>query len=198
VYLGLFSGHGVSATKLSSDQASADSAWAYAGWLLRDHGALLAPLVLGLPAATRRMGRFRGATYAAIVGALLALVPLSVPAAKEPLYMAPVLPFLYALVALSLVAPDRAPPRYRRVNRGAAQLSLFLAGLLAIGWVARALFQALPAVAVALPLAQIALWCAPSLRALAGRSVAATILPCAVGSLLLAACAALLGPLSGP
>ncbi|HEY6880813.1 MAG TPA: hypothetical protein VI299_22470, partial [Polyangiales bacterium] len=197
VYLGLFSGHGVTATKLSSDQASAGSAWAYVGWLVRDHGALLAPLVLGLPAATRRMGRFRGATYAAIVGALLALVPLSVPAAKEPLYMAPVLPFLYALVALSLVAPDRAPQRYRRVNQGAAQVSLFVAAALALGWVWHALFQALPAIAVALPLAQIALWCAPSVRALAGRSVAATIMPCAVGSLLLAVCAALLGPL-GP
>jgi dolichol-phosphate mannosyltransferase len=202
VYLGLFSGHGVTASKLSShellaqpDSADPSSAWAYVGWLLRDHGALLAPLVLGLPAATRRMGRFRGATYAAIMGALLALVPLSVPAAKEPLYMAPVLPFLYALVALSLVAPDRAPPRYANVNRGAAQVSLVLAGALTFGWLWAALFQAVPAAAVALPLAQIALWCAPSARALAGRSVAATILPCAVGSLLLAACAALLGPL---
>ncbi len=196
VYLGLFSGHGVTATKLSSDQASAGSAWAYVGWLVRDHGALLAPLALGLPAATRRMGRFRGALYAAIVGALLALVPLSVPAGKEPLYMTPVLPFLYGLVALSLVAPDRAPPRYQRVNRGAAQLSLFLAALLALGWLGSALWQAMPAIAVALPLAQIALWCAPSLRALAGRSVTATILPCAVGSLFLTACAVWLGPLS--
>jgi dolichol-phosphate mannosyltransferase len=196
VYLGLFSGHGITATKLSSDQASAGSAWAYVSWLVRDHGALLAPLVLGLPAATRRMGRFRTAMYAAIVGALLALVPLSVPVAKEPLYMAPVLPFLYALVALSLVAPDRAPPRYRRVNRGAAQLSLFVAALLAVGWLGSALFHALPAATVAVPLAQVALWCVPGLRALAGRSVAATILPCAVGSLLLTACAALVGPLS--
>jgi dolichol-phosphate mannosyltransferase len=198
VYLGLFSGHGITATKLSSDQASAGSAWAYVGWLARDHGALLAPLVLGLPAATRRMGRFRGATYAAIVGALLALVPLSVPAAKEPLYMTPVLPFLYALVALSLVAPDRVPPRFRRVNHGAAQLSLVLGVLIAGGWLGGALFQALPAMTIALPLAQIALWCVPSLRALAGRSVAATILPCAVGSLLLTACGVLIGPTSAP
>ncbi|HEX5661086.1 MAG TPA: glycosyltransferase family 2 protein [Polyangiales bacterium] len=193
VYLGLFSGRGITAPKLSSVHASA---WAYVGWLLRDHGALLAPLVLGLPAATRRMGRFRAAMFAAIVGALLALVPLSVPAAKEPLYMAPVLPFLYALVALSLVAPDRVPERFRRVNRGAAQLSLFVVLLLAMGWLGSALFQASAAIRVALPLAQIALWSVPSWRTLAGRSVAPTILPCAVGSLLLTACAVWVGPLS--
>lgn len=196
VYLGLFSGHGITSTKLSSDRESAASVWAYVGWLVRDHGALLAPLLLGLPAATRRMGRFRAAIYAAIVGALLALVPLSVPAGKEPLYMAPVLPFLYALVALSLVAPDRAPSRYQRVNRGAAQLSLVTAAVLATGWLLSALFRAQPAMAVALPLLQIALWCAPSLRVLSGRSATATILPCAIGSLLLTACAGWLGPLS--
>jgi dolichol-phosphate mannosyltransferase len=195
VYLGLFSGHGVTASKLSASPEGSSSVWAYVLWLARDHGALLSPLVLGLPAATRRMSRSRRAVVAAIVGALLALVPLSVPIAKEPLYMAPVLPFFYALVAFALVALDRTPPRYERVNHGAARVSLGLALLLGLCWVAGALFAALPAASVALPLAQIVLWTVPSLRVLSRRSVAPLVLPCALGSLLLTAITALVSPL---
>jgi hypothetical protein len=125
------------------------------------------------------------------VGALLGLVPLSVPVAKEPLYMAPVLPFFYALVALALVAPDRTPARYARVNRGAARASLVVALALAVPWLARALFGALPAAAIALPLVQIAIWMVPSLRVLRARSVAPTIVPCALGCLLLTGAVAL-------
>ena len=195
VYLGLFSGRGITGTKLSGAAAGAASAWAYGGWLLRDHGALLVPLVLGLPAATRRMSRARRAMCAAIVGALLALVPLSVPIAKEPLYMAPVVPFVYVLVALALVAPDRTPPRYERINRGAAQVSIvFAAGLMAF-WLLSGLWQAVPVLALALPLLQIAIWSVPSLCVLRGRSVAPAILPCALASLALTAVAALTSPL---
>lgn len=195
VYLGLFSGRGVTGPKLSGIEATRASSWAYLAWLARDHGALFAPLVLGLPAATRRMARPRGAFFAAIVGALLGLVPLSVPVAKEPLYMLPVLPFFYALVGLTLVAIDRAPPRHARVNRGAAQVSLMVAFTCAIAWIAHALFQALPAASVALPLVQIAIWSIPGLRVLARRSVAPTILPCALGSLLLTAWSLFRSPL---
>lgn len=195
VYLGLFTGRGVTAPKLSSDAASASSPWAYVFWLVRDHGALLIPLTLGLPAATRRMSLARRSLAAAIVGALLALVPLSVPVAKEPLYMEPLLPFFYALVALALVAPDRTPPRYARVDQGAARVSLFVGlGMVAL-WGSTALREALPAVAVALPLAQLAIWTVPSLRVLARRSVGPVILPCALGSLAITAIAALVRPL---
>lgn len=187
VYLGLFTGHGVTAPKLSEHESSA---FAYLGWLLRDHGALLAPLVLGLPAATRRMGRLRRAFFAAILFALLGLVPLSVPAAKEPLYMEPVLPFFYALAALSLVAVDRTPPRYQRVNHGAAQLSLVIAFVLTVALALGALFSAQPAVNMALALGPVAIWIVPSLRVLAQRSVGPTIMPCALASLVIAAVAA--------
>ncbi len=195
VYLGLFSGHGVTATKLSSDRASAGSAWAYLGWLVRDHGAMFAPLVLGLPAATRRMSRLRAALCAGVFGALVALVPLSVPVAKEPLYMLPVLPFLYALVALTAVAPDRAPQRYARVNVGAARASLLVAAGAALPWIASALLEAPPAVTVALPLLHIAIWTVPSLCVLAQRQVSPTIWPCAFASLLLTLASGVASPL---
>ncbi|MET0343273.1 MAG: glycosyltransferase [Polyangiales bacterium] len=195
VYLGLFSGHGVTAPKLSSDRASSASAWAYLGWLVRDHGAMFAPLVLGLPAATRRMSRLRAALSAGVFGALVALVPLSVPVAKEPLYMLPVLPFLYALVALTAVAPDRVPPRYMRVNTGAARASLVVAAGAALPWIASALLEAPPVVTVALPIVHIAIWTVPSLRVLAHRSVSPTILPCAASSLLLTLVSGVASPL---
>jgi hypothetical protein len=195
VYLGLFSGRGVTAPKLSADGASAGSVWAYVGWLLRDHGALLAPLALGLPAATRRMGRLRRSFFAASVFALLALVPLSVPVAKEPLYMAPVLPFFYGLVALSLVAVDRTPPRYTRVNRGAAKLALAITAALLVACVFRAAAAQTPHVAL-LAGASALIWSVPSLRVLAQRSVGPTILPCALASLALSAYALLASPLA--
>jgi dolichol-phosphate mannosyltransferase len=193
VYLGLFSGRGVTAPKLSSDRASAASSWAYLGWLVRDHGALLAPIVLGLPAATRRMSRPRRALFAAIAGAVLGLVPLSVPVAKEPLYMAPILPFVYALAALTLVAPDRTPARYARVNRGAAKTSIAIALIASLPWVWGALFGSLAYPTIALSLLHVAIWTVPSLRVLNQRSVAPTIVPCALASLLVTAIGELLG-----
>jgi hypothetical protein len=141
------------------------------------------------------MSRARRALCAAIVGALLALVPLSVPIAKEPLYMVPVVPFLYVLVALSLVAPDRTPARYERINRGAAQVSIvFAAGLMAF-WLLSGLWRAAPALPIALALLQIAIWSVPSVCVLRGRSVAPAILPCVLASLALTAVGALTSPL---
>ena len=110
VYFGLFSGRGVTAAKLSqAPSAPEPSSWDYLGWLLRDHGALLVPLALGMPALTRRMNVSRRAFGAATLAAVLALIPLSIPVAKEPLYMAPVLPFIYALAGLDRAGP-RSPP----------------------------------------------------------------------------------------
>jgi hypothetical protein len=108
-----------------------------------------------------------------------------------------VVPFLYVLVALSLVAPDRTPPRYERINRGAAQVSIvFAAGLVAF-WLLSGLWGAAPVLAIALPLLQVAIWSVPSVRVLRGRSVAPAILPCALASLALTAVSALTSPL-GP
>jgi dolichol-phosphate mannosyltransferase len=196
VYLGLFSGRGVTAPKLSSDGASAHSVWAYLGWLVRDHGALFAPLVLGLPAATRRMGRLRRAFFVGSSFALLGLVPLSVPVAKEPLYMLPVLPFFYGLVAHSLCALDRTPSRYVRVNVGAARASLAVAGLVALAtfW-SRMAEPTQPLLVSLLSVGSVLVWCTPSLRVLSRRSVGSTIVPCALASIALASGALLARPL---
>jgi dolichol-phosphate mannosyltransferase len=139
VYLAIFTGEGVTGQKLSEGPGRARSAWAYAGFLLRDHGALLVVSAYGLPALTRRATAQGTAFLFAASAALLSLVPLSVPAFKEPLYLAPALPFLYALAGLCLAAAHRPPQRQQRVQQASAQASLVCAGLLGLGFAAFAL-----------------------------------------------------------
>lgn len=195
VYFGLFSGHGITAAKLSqSPNAPEPSSWDYLVWLLRDHGALLVPLALGLPALTRRMNVSRRAFGVATFAALLALIPLSIPVAKEPLYMAPVLPFVYALAGLTLTAPDRLPPHYARVNRGAARFSLMLAALLVGTWLLVLALKPQSFPQALGHIAHIALWTWPSMRVLQGKLVAPSIAPCALTSFALAAILTLWGP----
>ena len=171
------------------------SPWAYVQWLARDHGALLVLLMLGLPALTRRMSVPRRAFAGAVLGALLALVPLSIPVAKEPLYMAPALPFAYSLAGLALLAPDRLPPHYRRVNRIAARTSLTLAGLLVVGWIGFVFFrERSPLWGSALHAAHVCVWSVPSLRVLSRKAVAPCVVPCALTSFVLAAVLTLAGP----
>lgn len=185
VYLGLFSGHGVSAPKLSAPEWQG-SAWAYLVWLVRDHGALLAPIALGLPSLTRRLGTLQRAWFAGVSFALLSLVPLSVPAAKEPLYMAPVLPFFYGFAALAVAAPDHTPARYVRVDRSAARFSLLIALVIVGYWLwAGALEASLRGPAI-LHVAHTALWTVPSFRVLRGKSTRTALGACAAVSLLLA------------
>jgi dolichol-phosphate mannosyltransferase len=193
VYLGIFNGRGVTGPKLSGEGAVHGEAWpafAYAYWLLRDHGALLVPIVLGLPAATRRVSNQEGALYAAVLGALAGLVPLSVPAVKEPLYMLPLVPFLYVLAALAVVAPDRVPARLWRVNRGAARASLLAAALLAAGHVLAFTYAASepdgPATLL-MRLAIVGAWTLPSVAVLRGRSAAPWVPAASFASLGLAA-----------
>lgn len=183
VYLGLFSGSGVSAQKLSS-QSFQDSPWAYLVWLIRDHGALLAPIALGLPSLTRRLGTLQRAWFTGVGSALLALVPLSVPAAKEPLYMTSALPFFYGFAALAITAPDYTPTRYLRVDRAAAKFSLLLAGALFVYWlVDAALAQPDARLPLILHVAHVALWTAPSFRVLARKPVKPVLAACALISL---------------
>ncbi len=185
VYLGLFSGRGVSAQKLSASPEAA-SRWAYLGFLLRDHGSLLVPIALGLASLTRRLGSLQRAWFAAVAFALLGLVPLSVPAWKEPLYMTPALPFLYGFAALCLVAPDYTPPRYARIDLASAKFSLVLAGALLIALFARVLGaptgSGLP---LLLQCAHVAIWTVPSFRVLARKPVKPAIVACALASLAL-------------
>ena len=190
VYLGIFSGEGVTGPKLSKGESSA---FDYVSWLLRDHGAVLVPIVLGLPAATRRVTANRRAIFAALIGALAALVPLSVPASKEPLYLLPVLPFLYLLAGLSLSAPEHEPVRFARVHRGAARASLFVAALLAAGIVLRFVFAPAEPWLAVVRVGHVAAWCLPSLATLRGRPATSMLVPAALLSLLLCALAAKTG-----
>jgi hypothetical protein len=195
VYFGLFSGRGITAAKLSLAPSSPEpSWWDYLGWLLRDHGALLVPLALGMPALTRRMNVTRRAFGAATLAALLSLIPLSIPIAKEPLYMAPALPFVYALAGLTLVAPDRLPAHYARVNRGAARFSLVVAGILIGTWLCLLAFGRRSSLEVPGHIAHIAVWTVPSLRVLRRKPAVPTIVPCAMTSFALAALLTLWGP----
>jgi hypothetical protein len=190
VYLGIFSGAGVTGPKLSKGESSA---FAYLAWLLRDHGAVLVPIVLGLPAATRRVSANRRAIFAALIGALVAIVPLSVPASKEPLYLLPVLPFLYLLAGLSLSAPEHEPLRYARVNRGAARASLVLAALLVLGIVLNALFDKATLWLVLVRVGHVAAWSLPSVATLRGQRATSMLVPAALISLALCALAAKTG-----
>jgi dolichol-phosphate mannosyltransferase len=140
VYLAIFTGEGVTGQKLN-DIDQARSPWAYAGFLLRDHGALLVVLTYGLPAFTRRATSASTALLFAVAAALLSLVPLSVPAFKEPLYLTPALPFLYVLAGLSLAAGQEAPQRHQRVQQAAARAALVVGAVLIAGGSAMAIAQ---------------------------------------------------------
>jgi dolichol-phosphate mannosyltransferase len=184
VYLGLFSGRGISASKLS---AAPDSHWAYLGFLLHDHGALLVPIALGLPSLTRRLGNLQRAWFAAVTFALLGLVPLSVPAAKEPLYMAPALPFLYGFAALCLIAPDYTPPRHARVDRASAKFSIAIALALVVAAIARVLAaHTASALVPLLHCAHVAIWTVPSFRVVRHKPIKPAIAGCAFASLCIA------------
>jgi hypothetical protein len=187
VYLGLF-GRQAAIGASDHDLGRAGSTWDYARFLLRDHGALVVPLALGLPAFTRRMSVSGRAFAAAVVGAVLALVPLSIPADKDPLHMAPVLPFVYGLAGLTVISPDYTPSNRRRVDRAAARASLVLAALFGAGFVIEALWgEGLSAFELAVHVGHITVWCVPSLRVLQRKSVSPLLLPCALTSFGLAA-----------
>ncbi len=188
VYLAIFSGAGVTGEKLSASAEPAASVWAYARWLLRDHGALLAPIILGLPALTRRLDGQRRAWLAAGLGALSALVPLSVPIYKEPLYMLPALPFVYMLAGMCLVAPDLAPARNLRINQGAARVSIACALLLCGGWLATSILgggHEPRMMSVALHMGHVLVWTWPSVSLLRTGASARAIAPAAILSLAL-------------
>lgn len=189
VYLAIFTGEGVTGHKLSEASDQARSAWAYAGFLLRDHGALLVLTAFGLPAFTRRSTGTNTAFIFAVAAALLSLVPLSVPAFKEPLYLTPVLPFLYALAGLCLAASQETPQRHQRVQQVAAQIALVVAAILIVGLgamaIARSDFRTWPTL---LRACTVLIWTLPALSRLTNKSsggaiVGAAALSLAVGCL---------------
>ena len=129
VYLGIFSGRGVTGGKLSAlaDYARHDHSALYYPWILyRDHF-FLAPLSFyGLGELLRVPQQRRSRLLAMIGGALVAVVALSVPAYKEPRYVLTIQPFLYAFAGLSLAALARSPDKLRPATISVVRASMLL------------------------------------------------------------------------
>jgi dolichol-phosphate mannosyltransferase len=134
VYLGLFSGQGVTAAKLggAADQPS-QPAFYYLALLYRDAFYLLPLVLFGLPAMLRRARSESMAVLAMAFGAGAGVVLLSVPAAKEPLYVLSVQPLLYALAATALAEVEHDDPRHRIPNAAAAYAASAVALLATLG-----------------------------------------------------------------
>jgi hypothetical protein len=119
VYLGIFSGHGVTGAKLSAlgpYAAIPRPVWFYPAQLYRDHPFLLPLCLFGLPALGRGARAPRSSLLAMIFGGLLGVVILSIPEVKEPLYVLSVTPFLYMLACLSLASLSADVDVYHRSN----------------------------------------------------------------------------------
>jgi dolichol-phosphate mannosyltransferase len=152
VYLGIFSGEGITGGKLSAQGVWSQDlrpASYYPLLLLREHGHLLPLLVMGLPALVRRGRTHAISMLAMAAGSALAIVVLSVPLVKEPLYLLATLPLLYALAGTALSELEADPPKHGPGNRTIAQVAGVLAALLAFGWLALAVIDDAPRTALA-------------------------------------------------
>jgi putative flippase GtrA len=129
VYLGIFSGRGVTGGKLSAlaDYAHHEHSALYYPWVLyRDHFFLLPLTLYGLGELLRVPQLRRSRLLAMILGALVALVVLSVPAYKEPHYVLAVQPFLYAFAGLCVAAFARSPDKLRPATISVVRASMLL------------------------------------------------------------------------
>ncbi|WP_434300361.1 phospholipid carrier-dependent glycosyltransferase [Corallococcus exiguus] len=122
VYFAPFLGQSIGGSKLAG--AGVPTEWSHPSWyypaiLYREHFFLCPLLLAALPALKRRAPTAAG-LFGAIGFGLASLVPLSLPAIKESLYILGVLPFLYGLAGLGASAlfaregtlnPRRAPAR---------------------------------------------------------------------------------------
>jgi hypothetical protein len=139
VYLGIFSGRGVTGGKLSAIAGyEPKPVWYYPALLYREHF-YLAPLVLfGLPSLLRRNRAHAIEALAMAFAACLAVVVLSVPAVKEPLYVLAVVPLLYILAGVSLAELENDTNKDRPANAAVVQTVIVLAGLSALSmWIAK-------------------------------------------------------------
>jgi hypothetical protein len=130
VYLGIFSGHGVTGAKLSalSDYARhRHSALYYPLILYRDHFFLLPLCVFGLDELLRVPQVRSSRLLAMIGGASVAVVALSVPVYKDPRYVLAMAPFLYAFAGLCLAALGRSPDMLRPETRSVVRLGMGIA-----------------------------------------------------------------------
>jgi putative flippase GtrA len=138
IYLGIFSGHGITGAKLSAlaDYARHQrSSLYYPLVLYRDHFFLVPLSMFGLGELLRVPQLRRSRLLAMIGGACVALVALSVPAYKDPRYVLAVVPFLYAFAGLSLAALTRSPDKLRPATDSVVRASMALAcfAFLAVG-----------------------------------------------------------------
>jgi len=135
VYLGIFSGHGVTGAKLSAVADYArhrHSALYYPLILYRDHFFLLPLSVFGIDELLR-VPRVRSSRLLAMIGgACVAVVALSVPAYKDARYVLPMAPFLYAFAGLCLAALGRSPEMLRPETRSVVRLGMGIAIICAV------------------------------------------------------------------
>jgi dolichol-phosphate mannosyltransferase len=119
VYLGIFSGEGITGSKLSGIGVYAEhrrGAFYYPLVLYRDHFFLFPLCLFGIGELLRQSRPRVGRVLAMVVGALGALVVLSVPAYKEPRYVLAVVPWLYVLSGLAVSALGQAADKLRPAN----------------------------------------------------------------------------------
>jgi putative flippase GtrA/4-amino-4-deoxy-L-arabinose transferase-like glycosyltransferase len=133
VYLGIFSGRGVTGGKLSAIAGYEPKPfWYYPALLYREHF-YLAPLVLfGLPSLLRRNRAHAIEALAMAFAACLAVIVLSVPAVKEPLYVLAVMPLLYILAGVSLAELENDSNKDRPANMAVVQAVIAIAGVSAL------------------------------------------------------------------
>jgi hypothetical protein len=132
VYLGIFSGQGVTGGKLSAiaQYAKRERPTLYYPLVLyRDHFFLVPLALFGLGELLRSPRPRTSRLLAMIAGAMMAVVALSVPAYKEARYALAVVPFLYALAGLCLAAFARAPNKLRPAATAIVRLVMVIAAL---------------------------------------------------------------------
>ena len=132
VYLGIFSGHGVTGAKLSALQDYARhqrTALYYPLVLYRDHFFLLPLSLFGFGELLRVPQLRRRRLLAMIAGGLVAIVALSVPAYKDARYVLASTPFMYAFAGLCLSAFARSPDKLRPATVSVVRASMVIAGL---------------------------------------------------------------------
>jgi dolichol-phosphate mannosyltransferase len=138
VYFGIVSGRGVTGAKLSllADYARHRHGVLYYPLVLyRDHFFLLPLSLFGLGEIMRVPQLRTSRLIAMVIGALVAVVALSVPAFKEPRYVLAVVPFLYAFAGLCLAAFARSPDKLRPATGSVVRFSMWiaLAAFVAVG-----------------------------------------------------------------
>ncbi len=105
IYFGIFTGEGISATKLLSNPTLAAN-WSHPFWYYfvityRDHFFLFPLIALGLPYIHQQV---YPALYSWIIPGILTVIPMSLFAIKEPLYILPIVLCLYALAGVCVSA----------------------------------------------------------------------------------------------